>query len=99
VTVPVILRPVARVELEEATDYFRTHDSPRTAERFVRRVNDVLALLETNPYFYAKVDGETREALVRKFRYAVYYRSLPDRIDVLAVIHTSRDPAIWQSRV
>jgi hypothetical protein len=35
---------------------------------------------------------------LNRFPYAVYYRELPDRIRVLAVSRTSRDPSGWQSR-
>jgi plasmid stabilization system protein ParE len=39
-----------------------------------------------------------RCALVRRFPYAVYYRVEPERIVVIAVFHTKRDPGVWQSR-
>lgn len=35
---------------------------------------------------------------VKKFPYMVFYRVDDDQITVLAVYHTSRDPAGWQSR-
>ena len=33
------------------------------------------------------------------YPYCVYYRIEEDRVLVLAVFHTARDPAIWQNRV
>ncbi len=41
---------------------------------------------------------EIREAIVSRFPYCVYYRVKRKRILITAVFHTSRDPAVWQSR-
>ena len=40
-----------------------------------------------------------RMAVVRRFYYCVYYRPHADRVQVIAVFHPSRDPAIWKGRV
>ena len=40
-----------------------------------------------------------RKCVVRRFTFNVYYRPHFDRIEVIAVFHTSRDPAIWKGRV
>ena len=32
------------------------------------------------------------------YPYAVYFQVSADRINVVAVFHTSRDPSAWQSR-
>lgn len=42
---------------------------------------------------------ETWEGLLNRFPYALYYRVLVDRIRVLAVYHTARDPSWRQGRV
>ena len=41
----------------------------------------------------------SRRGLTRRFPYGVYYRDFPDRVEVVAVYHTSRDPSGWQTRV
>ena len=43
-------------------------------------------------------EADIREGALTRFPYVVYYRVLADRIRVLAVYHTSRDPSGWQSR-
>jgi plasmid stabilization system protein ParE len=50
------------------------------------------------PHLYAEVHNDIREALVDRFPYAVYYRVEPAQVVVVAIVHTARDPAIWQSR-
>ncbi len=37
--------------------------------------------------------------MVSQFPYVIYFRDLPQRIQVLAVLHTSRDPDVWRSRI
>jgi plasmid stabilization system protein ParE len=42
---------------------------------------------------------DVRAARLRKFRYVVYYVVLTDHVEVLAVLHGSRDESTWKSRV
>ena len=51
------------------------------------------------PEMYAVVAGRSRLAQIPKFSYVVLYRLTGDIIEVLAVMHTSRDPQTWQSRI
>jgi toxin ParE1/3/4 len=64
----------------------------------VAEVQQVLDTIAAQPDRYPVVSGDVREAPVSRFPYCVYYRGKPDRIVVIAVFHTSRDPAIWQGR-
>lgn len=50
------------------------------------------------PELYAPTFQSVRPAKLRRFPYVVYYRVLPDRIEVLAILHGSRDPRVWQGR-
>lgn len=91
-------RPVARAEFDEATAW---HERKKRGlgTRFVAAVQKVLDAITSNPQRYPVVFGDdVREGIVSRFSYCVYYRVKPGRIVVLAVFHTSRDPAIWQSR-
>ena len=36
---------------------------------------------------------------LRKFPFSIFYRILPECIEVIAVVHQSRDPGTWQRRV
>jgi toxin ParE1/3/4 len=44
------------------------------------------------------VFANIRKGVVRRFPYCVFYRPHPDRVEVIAVFHSSRDPSSWQSR-
>jgi toxin ParE1/3/4 len=62
-------------------------------------VREVLERIEAMPELYGVVWQDVRAARLRKFRYLVYYVVFADRVEVLAVMHASRDASAWQSRV
>lgn len=96
-TRPVILRPLAQVDIQEIrTDQEAVR--PGLGDQFAARLKHLLERIEALPELYAVVWQDVRAARVRKFRYVVYFRVLDDRVEVLAVIHGSRDPSTWQSR-
>jgi plasmid stabilization system protein ParE len=65
---------------------------------FMDELERVLGGIATNPVRYGLSEADIREGLLRRFPYAIYYRHLSDRIRVLAVFHTSRNPSGWQAR-
>jgi len=92
-----VLRRVAQREFDEAADRYDEQRAGLGAE-FIDEVNRVFENLRDHSERYAVVHEDLREALVRRFPYVVYFRVEPDQVVVVAVIHTSRDPSIWQSR-
>jgi len=92
-----VLRSVARREFDEAADWYNRQRAGLGAE-FIEEVNRVFESIRDRPELFAVAHEDLREALVRRFPYAVYYRIEADQIVVVAVVHTSRDPHIWQSR-
>ncbi len=89
--------PAVRGEIDDAHDWYEQRH-PRLGRDFLDEVERVLAEIIANPARYGSADGDIREGLLPRFPYAIYYRVLADRIRVLAVYHTSRDPSGWQSR-
>jgi plasmid stabilization system protein ParE len=96
-SLPVILRPAADADVQA------THDELEQAQvglgdRFVARVREALERIEAMPEMYGLVWQDVRAARLRKFRHLVYYVVFADRVEVLAVLHGSRDASAWQSR-
>jgi len=94
---PVVLRRVAREEFDEAADWYEARQ-PGLGLRFVAAVQVVFDRFSTNPQLHAVVRRDVRKAVVTGFPYTVYYREQQSRVVVIAVFHSSRDPAIWQGR-
>jgi plasmid stabilization system protein ParE len=96
-SLPVVVRPEASRDAEEARDYFKTQ-RPGLGQAFLDRLNEALARIGAMPELYGIVGWNVRAARLRRFTYVVYYRIHDDRIEVLAVIHGSRDASLWQGR-
>ena len=50
------------------------------------------------PELHAEIYRGVRRSFLRQFPYAVFYRVEENRVVVIAVMHTRRDPRRWQSR-
>jgi plasmid stabilization system protein ParE len=98
VSLPVVLRPEASRDAAEARDHLETQQAGR-GQAFLDRLNEVLARIGAMPEIYAVVWRNLRAARLRQFTYVVYYRVHDDRVEVLAVMHGSRDASAWQARV
>jgi len=97
VSLPVILRHEAEVDVQEARDQL---EAVRVGlgTQVLARVREVLARIEKLPELHGKVWQDVRAARLKQFRYIVYFIVLVDRVEVLAVLHGARDPSSWQSR-
>ena len=96
-SLPVILRHEAEVDVQEALDQL---EAVRVGlgSQVLARVREVLARIEKMPELHGKVWQDVRAARLKQFRYIVYFIVLADRVEVLAVLHGARDPSSWQSR-
>jgi len=97
VSLPVVLRHEAEVDVQEARDQL---EAVRVGlgTQVLARVREVLARIEKMPELHGKVWQDVRAARLKQFRYIVYFIVLADRVEVLAVLHGARDPSSWQSR-
>lgn len=96
-SLPVILRPDADTDIQAIHDELEQVQSG-LGNRFVARVREILERIESMPELYGVVWQDVRAARLKKFRYLVYV-VFADRVEVLAVMHGSRDAPAWQSRV
>lgn len=94
---PVKLRRQARKEFDEAVDWYERQRAGLGVQ-FRRTVQEVLDRVGATPEVHGVVYEDIRCALVNRFPYGVYYRVKPNRVTVIAVFHSSRDPRQWQSR-
>lgn len=82
--------------MHEARDWYNRQRAG-LGEQFVDAVEDLFEQIRADPELYAKAIKSVRRAKLRRFPYVVY-RVLDDRTEVLAVLHGSRDPRVWQRR-
>lgn len=97
-TLPVVFRPQAEAEFEEAQTWYEAR-LPGLGQEFVTCVQAAIEIVRRSPAQSPRVDGEVRRALVRRFPYAVLYLADSEHVTIIAVFHTSREPVRWQERV
>lgn len=92
-----VFRRVAESEFRHAAGWYEAQ-RPGLGIAFVNEVQLALNLISVHPQQNPIVDGDIRAAMVNRFPYCIYYRIKPDRVTVIAVFHTSRDPLHWRKR-
>lgn len=96
-SLPLVFHPDVRGEIDAA---YRWYKRKRTGlgDDFLAALDEVFRRLEQLPQIHQVIWRDVRRALPRRFPYGVYYRVHPDRVEVIAVQHTRRNPRAWQGR-
>jgi plasmid stabilization system protein ParE len=95
---PLRLLPEARIEFDDGVDWYDARQAGLGA-RFLARVREVFDRIRSNPRMHGAVHQDVRKAVVCGFPYVVLYQEDSHEVIVIAVFHTSRDPADWKGRV
>jgi plasmid stabilization system protein ParE len=90
--------PEAEADLQQSYDWY-TQQRPALGIDFLEAVEGELQQLLVNPTALARVVGEARHWLMRRFPYVICYVVEGETVCVVAVFHSRRDPTAWQSRV
>ena len=69
---------------------------PGLGSQFLDCVLACLERVRRSPELHARVRGEFRRALVRRFPYAVFYELVDQTVTVYGIVHTARDSAKWR---
>ncbi|MDX1946049.1 MAG: type II toxin-antitoxin system RelE/ParE family toxin [Pirellulaceae bacterium] len=90
--------PAAEVEYEEARQWYE-EQRPGLGQEFAMEIDACLERIRHSPEMYARIKNNYRQALVRRFPYAIYYEFDGELITVYAVFHGSRDPKTLNRRL
>jgi plasmid stabilization system protein ParE len=89
--------PAASEEFKEASAWYESKRSGLALD-FMAEIDHCVTLASENPLQFSLVHENIRRVIANRFPYNVYFIAEKSRIVVLAVFHTSRDPAIWLAR-
>jgi plasmid stabilization system protein ParE len=92
-----IIAPAAELDIVETIDWYDS-TGPGLSSRFRSALDDTFQRIIDHPDAYAPLSRGLRRALLRRFSHGVYFRHHQQAIQVVAVLHTSRNPRIWQER-
>ena len=94
-----LLSQEAESDIQEAVEWYENQRGGLGFE-FALAFEESLQFLETNPKIYAAVYKEVRSVSMKKFPYSIFFiiSDSENEVKVFAVVHTSRNPDIWQTR-
>jgi toxin ParE1/3/4 len=90
--------PEALEEYLEATLWYEMREPP-VALQFVTSIETAIKRVIEAPTRWRMIDEDIRRCLTRIFPYAILYTIEEDSILIVAVMHCSREPGYWKSRV
>jgi len=90
--------PHAIRELQQATDNYSSI-SHTLGEAFACEMDRVIKRILSLPRAWTIITASIRRCRARGFPYAVIYRIKDEQIEILAVMHISREPNYWISRI
>lgn len=92
----VVWRPEAVDESVAAADYYDEKRDGLGAE-FLACITEAAGRAKRQPNSFARVDGEVRRVLVRRFPYGLFFILEGESLVVLAVGHARQAPGHWKS--
>ena len=79
----------------ESTEEWYSKQGEGLGREFVDAVVQAIDIARGRPFSCPEIERGVRGIRCTRFPYRVHFEVLPDRIDVLAVYHTARDPHRW----
>ncbi len=92
------LHPEARRELRAAAEFYR-EETPGLGRAFVAEVCAATARIAEFPESGSPETTGIRRILLKRFPFALIYRSTAGTIEILAAMHQRRKPAYWRERL
>ncbi len=90
----------AQIDIIEISNWYE-NQTPQLAERYLREMDGKFAMIRDFPEIYSPVrNSEIRKCKVDGWPYQIFFVFTSDTntIEIIAVIHTSRDPKYISSR-
>jgi plasmid stabilization system protein ParE len=78
---------------------FYYEQSPPTARRFKRMVEEALRSIGTNPKPYRRYSRNFRVKVVKGFPYSIFYSIDPDEVVIASIAHDAQVPGYWLDRL
>jgi len=88
----------ARQEFDDAIEYY-DGISPQLGTDFIDAVERLISRILSFPEACPEVLIPMRRCRVKRFPYGIVYRLGKDEIEILAVMHFSREPNYWVDRL
>jgi toxin ParE1/3/4 len=91
--------PEALEEYQEASRYYAERNPQLVARRFIQSVEAAIGRIVDAPERWRIIDEDLRRCLTRVIPYGILYTIETDNVLVVVVMHCSREPGYWKSRI
>ena len=92
---------ISRKAVKETSDayLFYERSSVGLGERFLESLEDVYKNLSLNPQYYGYINKakDIRDVKIKKFPFLIIFQIVNDKVFVLRVFNTSRDPNLLKN--
>ena len=93
-----VFHPEAEEEFLSSINYYEERQSDLGLD-FAQEIYSAIQSIIERPKMWPVFDGDIRRRLVNRFPYAILYSDDNNTIYILAIMHLSRDPNYWKSRL
>jgi len=94
----IVFLPVAGVELADAISYYNSQ-SEGLGYEFAAEVKRTLERIVQYPDAWLKLSKRTHRCRTNRFPYGIIYQIRKEILLIVAVMHLSREPETWKSRL
>jgi plasmid stabilization system protein ParE len=97
----IVFTPEANSDLTDILGWYNENTSPEIKKKFIGDVSKLLKSLEKSPKAYSIRLKNSRCAVLKKYPYNIYYwvDDIDSTVNVFAILHQKRNPAIWRDRI
>lgn len=90
----------AEMDLDDSYNWYEDQKNNLGVE-FIRSVNRTIEFIQDNPSLYKSIYKNVRKAKIYRFPFNIYYIITPqfNQIDIFGILHDSRNPLIWKTRI
>jgi plasmid stabilization system protein ParE len=92
------IHPDALGEITAAVAWYRAR-SQSAASNFVGEIDDAISLIAQSPNRWPTGKYGTRRFILHRFPFALVYRTIGARVQILAAAHAHRRPGYWRDRL
>ena len=86
-----VLRRIAEKEFDDSIAWYE-NEREGLGQEFRATIEEYFQRIADNPEWFPGVRGEVRRAVVRRFPFVIHFLIEKERIVILSVFHTSREP-------
>ncbi len=87
----------AKDDIQQIVDYY-DDVAPFVTDYFLEELFSCFDILKKRPFLFQVKYRETRVCYLKKFPFGIHYQVMGKAIEILAVLHTSRNPDIWKNQ-